>query len=98
MTHYRWDGEDLLLACHIQPGARSEGFAGQHGDRLKVRIAAAPVDGQANARLCQWLATAFGVAAREVTIEQGDSSRQKRLRIRRPQRLPVEAEIDRDSR
>ena len=36
MRHYRWEGNDLLLACHVQPGARSEGFAGLHGERTVV--------------------------------------------------------------
>ena len=36
MSHYRWDGEDLILDCHLQPKASSDGFAGLHGDRLKI--------------------------------------------------------------
>lgn len=93
MAHFRWEGEDLLLHCHLQPGARSEGFAGLHGDRLKIRISAPPIEGRANDRLIAWLAAQFGVAQRAVTLEKGDSSRQKSLRITRPAQLPPDAQV-----
>lgn len=93
MSHYRWDGDDLLLHCHLQPGARREGFAGLHGDRLKIRISAPPVEGRANERLIAWLAEQFGVPQRAVTLERGDTSRQKSVRIAQPAQLPAEAGI-----
>ncbi|NLB99832.1 MAG: YggU family protein, partial [Pseudomonas formosensis] len=58
---YQWRGADLLLDCHLQPGARSIGFAGQHGERLKIRISAPPVDGKANEMLLAFLAKEFDV-------------------------------------
>ena len=58
---YRWDGEDLLLAVHLQPKASKDEFAGLHGDRLKIRLTAPPVEGKANAHLMAFLAKAFGV-------------------------------------
>jgi uncharacterized protein (TIGR00251 family) len=85
---YRWRGADLHLACHLQPGASRSGFAGLHGDRLKIRIAAPPVDGKANAALIAFLAAEFSVPKQQVAIERGDSSRQKSVCIERPQRLP----------
>lgn len=90
---YRWQGDDLLLYCHLQPSASADGFAGVHGDRLKVRISAAPIDGRANARLVVFLASQFGVAKRDVIVEQGDSSRQKTVRVIAPGQLPVELGI-----
>ena len=87
---YRWEGGDLILELHVQPGARREGLAGIHGDRLKVRIKAPPVEGKANRGLIRFLADLFGVAPREITLLRGETGRDKRLRIRRPAVLPPE--------
>ncbi len=48
---------------------------------LAARIAAAPVDGAANAALVALVARAFGVAKRDVVIIGGESARLKRLAI-----------------
>lgn len=93
MPFYRWDGEDLILDCHLQPKASSDEFAGAHGERLKIRLTAPPVDGKANAQLIAFLADAFSVAKRQVSLVSGELNRQKRLRITRPQRLPAELQI-----
>ncbi len=62
MSYFRWDGEDLLLECHLQPKASRDEFAGLHGDRLKIRLTAPPVDGKANAHLLAFLASVFAVS------------------------------------
>lgn len=92
---WRWDGADLLLSCHLQPGASRSEFAGTHGDRLKIRIAAPPIDGKANAQLIAFLADAFAVAKQQVTIERGESGRQKSVRIVAPRALQVALGIER---
>ena len=84
----REDGDALLLTLHVQPGARRTEIAGAHGDALKIRLAAPPVDGKANAALIRYLADAFGVPVRQVTLVRGDSSRQKIVRIERPALRP----------
>ncbi|HBO4401853.1 YggU family protein [Pseudomonas aeruginosa] len=89
MSFYRWDGEDLLLDCHLQPKASRDEFAGLHGERLKIRLTAPPVEGKANAHLLAFL----GVAKSLVSLESGELNRQKRVRIRRPTRLPEELGI-----
>ena len=65
----------------MQPGARVSEFAGRHGDRIKVRLAARAVDGKANEALIEFLAAHYGVAKREVRITAGLKSRQKRVVI-----------------
>lgn len=92
-SFYRWDGEDLLLDCHLQPKASRDEFAGLHGERLKIRLTAPPVEGKANAHLLAFLGKAFGVAKSLVSLESGELNRQKRVRIRRPTRLPEELGI-----
>lgn len=88
MSYFRWDGADLLLACHLQPKASKDEFAGLHGERLKIRISAPPIDGRANAQLLAFIAKAFGVAKSQVSLDSGDSSRQKHVRIQAPRQLP----------
>lgn len=90
MSHFRWDGEDLLLECHLQPKASRDEFAGLHGDRLKIRLTAPPVDGKANAQLLAFLASVFAVSKSQVSLESGQQSRQKRVRIKQPRTLPAE--------
>jgi len=85
---YRWDGETLLLRVRVQPRAAADGLAGTHGDRLKVRITAPPVDGKANAHLCAYLAGLCGVAPSRATVAAGTTGRDKTVRIDAPLRLP----------
>ena len=92
-SYAQLDGTDLILHCHIQPGARRSELAGEHGERLKIRLQAPPVEGKANAELMRFLSKLFAVPRRAVSIESGDLSRQKRVRIENPVQWP--AGIDR---
>ena len=89
MTFYRWQGKDLLLFCHLQPKAADDSFAGIHGERLKIRIKAPPIDGKANAHLLRFLAAQFDVPHTQVTLQSGEGARQKTVLIRSPRRLPT---------
>lgn len=71
------------LQIHVQPGAKTTEVAGMHGDRVKVRLAAPPVDGKANKALVAWLAELFGVPRSDVVLLRGERSRQKTVRIAR---------------
>lgn len=71
----------LSLRLHVQPNAARSGFAGLHGDRLKVRIAAPAVDSRANALLVDFLGKSFDVPPREVIIVRGGKSRAKTVEI-----------------
>jgi uncharacterized protein (TIGR00251 family) len=83
------DGQATLrLTLHVQPGATRTEVTGTHGDALKVRLAAPPVDGKANAELLRFLAEAFGVPRRNVTLVHGETSRAKVVRIARPAARP----------
>ncbi|MBM7062367.1 YggU family protein [Pseudomonas sp. UL073] len=93
MSWFRWDGADLILACHLQPKASRDEFAGLHGERLKIRLTAPPVEGKANAQLLTFLAAAFGVAKTQVQLESGELNRHKRVRIHAPTRLPLELSL-----
>lgn len=78
----RWEGTDLVLSLHVQPGAKKTGPAGLQDGALKVRLHARPVEGAANAALLGFLSEAFGVPLRQVELLSGQQSRQKRVRVR----------------
>jgi hypothetical protein len=84
---YRWSGKQLILNLRVVPRSKKDGIAGVHGDCLRVRIAAPPVDGRANQRLVEFLAREFGVPKREVTLLTGDTGQRKRVSITGPKRL-----------
>ena len=71
----------VVLNLHIQPGAKRTEIAGLHGDALKIRLAAPPVEGRANAALIAFLADHLHVPKAAVNLEAGASSRRKRVRI-----------------
>jgi uncharacterized protein (TIGR00251 family) len=71
----------VILSVHVQPDARRAEVVGEHGDALKVKVAAPPVDGKANRAVGELLAAVLGVPVRVVELVAGASSRQKRFRI-----------------
>lgn len=73
---------DVELRIHCQPRASKTEIVGLHGDALKVRLIAPPVEGQANTELCQFLARYFGVLRQEVQILSGKGGKQKRVLIK----------------
>ncbi|WP_370277037.1 DUF167 family protein [Pontibacterium sp.] len=96
--HYHWQGKDLLLSCHLQPKATKDEIVGLHGDSLKIRIMAPPIDGRANAHLIKFLAKTFGVTKREITILSGELGRQKWIKVEQPTKFPDILQIDPESR
>ncbi|MBT9497844.1 YggU family protein [Zoogloea oleivorans] len=71
----------VILTLHIQPGAKKTEITGLHGEALKIRLAAPPVDGKANAALIAFLAKACGVSKSAVELVSGDTCRAKRVRV-----------------
>ncbi len=72
----------ITLTLHIQPGAKKTEFAGLHGDALKIRLAAPPVDGKANEALVRFVAETLGLAKSAVELKSGQTSRRKVLEVR----------------
>ncbi|HYR37097.1 MAG TPA: DUF167 domain-containing protein [Burkholderiales bacterium] len=71
----------MILDIHVQPGAKRSEFAGRHGERIKIRLAARAVDNQANEALVEFLAEHYRVPKSRVRIAAGLKSRQKRIVI-----------------
>jgi uncharacterized protein (TIGR00251 family) len=74
-------GADLVLRVHVQPRASQEGIEGVHGDRLRLRVSAPPVEGAANARVIAVLAELLGIPRGALTVMRGAKSRDKDLVI-----------------
>jgi len=71
-----------LLRVHVVPGARRAGVTGLHGDALRVRVTAPPVEGAANRELLRLLARLLGVRSADLALEAGARGREKRVRVR----------------
>jgi hypothetical protein len=81
------------LEVLVQPRASRDRVVGEHGGRLKVQLAAAPVDGEANEALVAFLAGALGVRRSEVAIARGAAGRRKVVRVRGASTAAVEAAL-----
>lgn len=80
----RYDPEQDVwtLQLHVQPGARANQVAGEHGGCLKLKIAAPAVDNKANECLVGFVASLCGVAQRQVRLVRGEAARQKTIAVR----------------
>jgi uncharacterized protein (TIGR00251 family) len=72
---------EILIGVRVVPRASRSEIVGLVDGVLKIRIAAPPVDGAANAELVKVLAKAFGVSKSSVGILSGETSKTKRIRI-----------------
>jgi uncharacterized protein (TIGR00251 family) len=89
-TWYRWEGRDLILQVRVQPRAKRDELVTLQGEYLCIRVTAPPVDGKANLRLRKFLAALFQVPYSTVALLSGSTGRDKRLRIKAPQQLPMD--------
>ena len=69
------------VVVHVVPRARASAVAGVHGDAVRIRIAAPPVDGAANAELVRFLAQRLRVPSRAVAIVGGAGARRKTVTV-----------------
>ena len=81
MNWYRNKEGSVTLTLHIQPGAKRTEVAGLHGDALKIRIAAPPVEVAANAALVDFLKKHFAVPAAQIILKHGASGRHKVVEV-----------------
>ncbi|AIT07263.1 hypothetical protein MC45_13775 [Sphingomonas taxi] len=73
--------DGLLVAIRVTPRGGRDAIAAGTEEHLAARLAAAPVDGKANAALIALVAKTFGVPKRAVTLVGGDTARLKRLHV-----------------
>ncbi len=77
----RDEGGGVVLEVLVQPRASRTRAVGEHDGRLKVQLAAPPVDGEANDALVAFLAERLSVRRSDVTIVRGDTGRRKTVRV-----------------
>jgi uncharacterized protein (TIGR00251 family) len=75
----RVTGNEIHIAIKALPGASKTEFVGVQEQRLRVRIAAAPEDGKANAELIAFIAKSLGCPKKEVRLLRGTQSRVKTI-------------------
>src|SRR5262245_51137976 len=71
----------ISFAVRVQPRASKSGVVGEHGGALKIRLAAPPVDGEANEELVRLLAKLFDAPRQRIAILSGQTSRNKIVRV-----------------
>src|SRR5512140_1825945 len=71
----------VVLEILVQPRASRSRVVGEHDGRVKIQLAAPPVDGEANAALVAFLAEALGVKKADVALLAGETGRRKRVRV-----------------
>jgi uncharacterized protein len=74
--------EGLVLPVRAQPGARQNGFKGEHGGALKIAVTAPPEDGRANEALMELLREKLHLKRSQVELIGGHASRDKKFLIR----------------
>lgn len=93
----RRDG--VALTVLAAPGARTTEVVGEHGDALKIRVAAQATDGKANSLLLRYVSARLGIPVRDVRLVFGKSARRKGLLITglRPQEVINRLKSERES-
>lgn len=74
--------DGVILSVHVQPKASTTECVGIHGDALKIRVAAPPIDGAANDELIRFVARRLSIPPTSVQIHSGTSGRHKRVLIK----------------
>lgn len=86
-------GQDVLLTVRVQPKASRECVILGDEDTVRVALMAPPLEGKANKALVQFLARALKIPRRNITLERGEKSRDKVLRLRESNMRDIEAKL-----
>ena len=81
MPWVRDEAGGVVLELLVQPRASRTRVVGEHDGRLKVQLAAPPVEGEANQALIELLARALSVRKADVVIQRGETGRRKTVRV-----------------
>lgn len=81
MDCFQEKADGLLVKIYVQPKSSVNQIVGLHGDALKVRLTAPPVDGAANKMCVKFMAQCAGVPKSAVEILSGHASRTKQVMI-----------------
>lgn len=82
MPYYQEKPDGLVVHVRVQPRASRNQLDGAVGDRLRLRLTAPPVEGEANKACVAFLADLFSVPKSQVTLLAGEKAREKSLHVR----------------
>jgi uncharacterized protein (TIGR00251 family) len=82
MLPVREDDGGVIFKVYVQPRSKKNEIKGLHGDALKIKITAPPVDGAANAMCISYLAKCLKTSKSSVDIVSGHTGRNKQVRVR----------------
>jgi uncharacterized protein (TIGR00251 family) len=95
MLWLKADAQGVRFKILVQPRASHNKIAGVHGDALKIKLTAPPVDGAANEMVIAYLAKCLGVAKSRIQIMTGQTGRRKQILVHCTDARAAAGEIDR---
>lgn len=81
---------DFAIKVLAKPGSKENGITGITEEGLEVKIAAPPVDGEANTELISYLSKLFGIRKSDLSLERGSRSRTKTVTVSKESGLDLE--------
>jgi uncharacterized protein (TIGR00251 family) len=74
-------GDAVRINIYVQPRASRTEVVGEHGDAIKLRVAAPPVEGEANEEVVRFIAKRLGVSNSAVSLVSGETGRRKIVEV-----------------
>ncbi len=75
--------QSCTLSIFVQAGAKTSGIVGEHGEYLKIRVAAPRVEGLANESLLEYMSKLLQVGKKDLVILKGEFGKYKVIEIRK---------------
>ena len=82
MVLIKEDPQGITFKVYIQPRSSQNMIVGPHGDAVKIKLTAPPVDNAANNMCVEYLAKTLKIPKSTIDIVSGHNSRTKRIRVR----------------
>jgi uncharacterized protein (TIGR00251 family) len=73
--------QSASIGIYVQPRASKTEISGVHDGLIRIRLAAPPVEGAANAALVAFIAERLDIAKSRVRVASGHASRRKVVRV-----------------
>lgn len=77
MLKFIKNSQGVVFKVYVQPKASTNQIMGMHGDALKIRLTAPPVDGAANKMCLKYLSKCLSVPRSRLEVISGKTSRTK---------------------
>jgi uncharacterized protein len=81
---------DFAIKVLAKPGSKENGITGITEEGLEVKIAAPPVDGEANTELISYLSKLFGLRKSDLSLDRGSRSRVKTVTVSKGSGMTLE--------